>query len=426
MTGKFHLVTYGCQMNKLDSELVASRLVQAGWQQTEEEAEASLILLNTCSVRENAEDRVWGRLGSLKSRKRKEPGVMLGVLGCMAQEHKVFIRSRMPHVDIVCGTRDFGRIDEIVDEVRDKQHAVVATGDDGGGDLVERDVTLRPHPSQAFVNIIRGCNMPCTYCIVPATRGEELCRPVSEIVDETLRLVEDGVTEITLLGQTVNAYGHDLQPRASLAILLRELHQIPALRRISFITSHPNYLTPELMDTMAELPRVSRYFHLPAQSGSDRMLMRMQRKYDSGRYLDRVRDLQKRIPDIEFASDWIVGFPGETEEDHQASIRLMETVRFSQSFVFKYSPRPLTVADDYFEDDVPEESKPGATRSCSRCRSAFRARRTRRSSVTPSRSWSKGRASRAPIATPAARCTIASCTSPARIRNWSDAIYPCG
>ncbi|PIE22032.1 MAG: tRNA (N6-isopentenyl adenosine(37)-C2)-methylthiotransferase MiaB [Planctomycetota bacterium] len=355
--GTFHLVTYGCQMNKLDSELVASRLVQAGWEAAIDEEQADLILLNTCSVRENAEDRVWGRLGSLKSRKRQKPGLLLGVLGCMAQEHKVFIRSRMPHVDLVCGTRDFGRIDELIAEIHEKRSSIVATGNDGGGDLVHREVQLRPHPSQAFVNIIRGCNMPCTYCIVPATRGEELCRPVADIVDEVLRLVGDGVTEITLLGQTVNAYGHDLRPRASLAMLLRELHQIPALRRISFITSHPNYLTPELMDAMAELPRVSRYFHLPAQSGSDRMLLRMQRKYDVQRYLKRVEELRARVPEIEFASDWIVGFPGETEEDHQASIELMERVRFSQSFVFKYSPRPLTVADDYFEDDVPEEVK---------------------------------------------------------------------
>ncbi len=355
--GTFHLVTYGCQMNKLDSELVASRLVQAGYEPAEDENDASILLFNTCSVRENAEDRVWGRLGSLKARKRKDPGLILGVLGCMAQEHKVFLRTKMPHVDLVCGTQDFGLIDEYIAKIREGREAIVATGNDGGGDAVHREVGLRPNRAQAFVNIIRGCNMPCTYCIVPTTRGAETCRPMGEIVEEVERLCSDGVTEVTLLGQTVNAYGHGLSERSNLALLLRKLHRIPPLRRIAFITSHPNYLTRELMETMAELPRVSRYFHLPAQSGSDRMLERMQRKYDVARYLARIRDLRELVPEMEFASDWIVGFPGETDEDHEATRRLMEEVRFSQSFVFKYSPRPLTVAADCMEDDVPGDVK---------------------------------------------------------------------
>ncbi|MEZ5989132.1 MAG: tRNA (N6-isopentenyl adenosine(37)-C2)-methylthiotransferase MiaB [Planctomycetota bacterium] len=353
----FHLVTYGCQMNKLDSELVESRLVAAGHPRAEREEDAGIVLLNTCSVREHAEDRVWGRLGALKARKRLDPSLVIGVLGCMAQEHKLFLRTRMPHVDLVCGTMDFGAIDALVDRVLATRQGVVATGEDHGGDGIVRDVTLRPSRAQAFVNVIRGCNMPCTFCIVPQTRGPELSRPIPELVDEVGRLAADGVTEVTLLGQTVNAWGHDLPGKPSLARLLRELHAIPALRRISFITSHPNFLTRELMETMAELPRVSRYFHLPAQSGSDAVLQRMRRLYTREKYLARIADLRALVPDIEFASDFIVGFPGETEADHEASRSLIEEVGFAQSFVFRYSPRPGTVADDHLRDDVPLADK---------------------------------------------------------------------
>lgn len=354
---RFRVVTFGCQMNKLDSELVASKLLSAGWQNAETEDEAGLVLINTCSVRENAEDRVWGRLGWLMERKRRDPGMIIGVLGCMAQEHKDYIQKKMPHVDLVCGTNDFGSIDELVAEVRASRGQVVATDNLASGDAVERNVGLRPNRAQAFVNVIRGCNMPCTYCIVPQTRGREVSRPVDEIRLEVERLAADGVTEVTLLGQTVDAYGHDLERGTDLALLLTELHQIPALRRISFITSHPNFLKPRLMETMAALPRVSRYFHLPAQSGSNRMLKAMKRGYSVETYLNRIETLRSLIPEMEFASDFIVGFPGETEEDHEASLALVDAARFSQSFVFKYSARPGTKAADTMEDDVPEEVK---------------------------------------------------------------------
>ncbi|HHI78643.1 MAG TPA: tRNA (N6-isopentenyl adenosine(37)-C2)-methylthiotransferase MiaB [Planctomycetes bacterium] len=354
---KFFLLTYGCQMNKLDSELIASRMIQAGFEETEREEEAQVLLLNTCSIRESAEDRVWGRIGAMKARKKKDPEVIIGVLGCMAQEHKVFLRTRMPHIDVVCGTREFGRIDALVRESIETRKGVIATGEGGNGDLVQRELSCRPMRAQAFVNIIRGCNMPCTYCIVPATRGPEVSRPVDAIREEVERLVADGVTEVTLLGQTVNAYGHDLERGTDLALLLRELHQIPALRRISFVTSHPSFLTPRLMEAMAALPRVSRYFHLPAQSGSNQVLKAMKRGYTRERYLARIRDLKGLIPEMEFACDFIAGFPGETEEDHRQSLSLIEEVGFSQSFVFKYSPRKGTVSADYLRDDVPEEVK---------------------------------------------------------------------
>ncbi|MFQ5505465.1 MAG: tRNA (N6-isopentenyl adenosine(37)-C2)-methylthiotransferase MiaB [Planctomycetota bacterium] len=357
MGQKFFLTTYGCQMNKLDSELVASRLVQAGYGRAESEAAASVLLINTCSVREHAEDRVWSRLGRLRLRKESEPGLIIGVLGCMAQEHKVAIRTRMPHVDLVCGTGEFGDIARMLERIRGRREALVATGGGSGGDEVPRNVRLRPSRSQAFVNIIRGCNMPCTFCVVPATRGSEVCRPVDAILDEVERLVEDGVSQITLLGQTVNAYGHGLGPGVNLAFLLGRLHEIHRLRRISFVTSHPNYLSAELMETMARLPRVSRYLHLPAQSGSNAVLARMQRCYTVERYRSRVDRLRGLVPEMELASDFIAGFPGETEEDHRASLRLLEAMRFSQCFVFSYSPRPGTGSGDHLADDVPAEVK---------------------------------------------------------------------
>ena len=224
------------------------------------------------------------------------------------------------------------------------------------GDTIERDPTLRSHRSQAYVSVMRGCNMPCTYCIVPSTRGKEISRPIEDIYVEVQRLVDDGVTEVTLLGQTVNAYGRDLGPGVTLSRLLRRLHEIPALRRLAFITSHPNFLSQELIATLAELPRVSRYLHLPAQSGSNRVLKTMRRGYTVERYLKRYDALMEQCPHMEVHSDWIVGYSGETAADLQATVDLMERVQFAQSYVFKYSPRPGTVSAD-LADDVPDEVK---------------------------------------------------------------------
>jgi tRNA-2-methylthio-N6-dimethylallyladenosine synthase len=217
-------------------------------------------------------------------------------------------------------------------------------------------VKVRPHKSQAFVSVMRGCNMPCTYCIVPTTRGDEVSRPIDQIVEEAERLCGDGVTEITLLGQTVNAYGRDLGPGITLAKLLRALHEIPALRRLAFITSHPNFLSEELIVAMAELPKVARYLHLPVQSGSDRMLKAMRRGYTRERYLKRVEQLLSRAPDMELHSDFIVGYPGETEADFEESASLMRQVGYAQSYIFQYSPRPGTVAAELV-DDVPKAEK---------------------------------------------------------------------
>lgn len=372
---KYYLTSYGCQMNKLDSELVESKLRQRGYEAAASEQEAHVVLLNTCSVRQHAEDRVWSKLGKLRLRKRTEPGLVVGVLGCMAQEHKRYLLSRMPHVDLVVGPSAFGDIDATVEAAREKnaaiaaqrepaktKHEVVGAGvlavDRGAsGDTIRRDVRVRPHRSQAFVSVMRGCNMPCTYCIVPTTRGDEVSRPIADLVEESQRLCDDGVTEITLLGQTVNAYGRDLVGQdATLAKLLRALHDIPSLRRLAFITSHPNFLSPDLVDALAELPKVARYLHLPAQSGSNAVLKAMRRGYTVERYLARVEQLRAKAPDIELHSDFIVGYPGETVADFEATVGFLRTVGFAQSYVFQYSPRPGTVASE-LPDDVPAEEK---------------------------------------------------------------------
>lgn len=371
---RYHLTSYGCQMNKLDSELVESRLRQRGYAAAASEAEADVVLINTCSVRQHAEDRVWSKLGRLRVRKRTQPELVVGVLGCMAQEHKRYLLSRMPHVDLVVGPSAFGDIDDQVEAARARnaelaaerpadapRRAVVGAGvlavDQGvSGDRILRDVRVRPHRSQAYVSVMRGCNMPCTYCIVPTTRGDEVSRPIADLVEETQRLCDDGVTEVTLLGQTVNAYGRDLGPGVTLAALLRALHEIPALRRLAFITSHPNFLSQDLIAAMAELPRVARWLHLPVQSGSNRVLKAMRRGYTIERYRMRLDQLRERVPDIELHSDFIVGYPGETAAEFDESVALLRQVGFAQSYVFKYSPRPGTVAAELV-DDVPEAEK---------------------------------------------------------------------
>ena len=372
---RYHLTSYGCQMNKLDSELVEARLQQRGYVPANEEAAADVVLINTCSVRQHAEDRVWSKLGKLRIRKRSEPELVVGVLGCMAQEHKRYMLSRMPHIDVVVGPSAFGDIDDTVERARAKnaqlaasreparsRHDVVGAGvltvDDGvSGDRIRRDVRVRPLKSQAYMSIMRGCNMPCSYCIVPTTRGDEISRPIADLVDEANRLCDDGVTEITLLGQTVNAYGRDLKGQdATLARLLRSLHEIPALRRLAFITSHPNFLSPDLIDAIAELPKVARFLHLPAQSGSNRVLKAMRRGYTVERYKKRIDQLWSKAPDVELHSDWIVGYPGETAADFDETVAFCREIGFAQSYVFKYSPRPGTLASDLV-DDVPTAEK---------------------------------------------------------------------
>ena len=352
---KVFIKTFGCQMNKLDTELSIGSLTKKGYSFAEDENDADVILLNTCSVRDKAEHKVYSQLGSLRDQKKKNPELILGVLGCMAQNEGDKIFKRMPHVNLVCGTRMFSRLPELLDEISESNKHVLAIDEDGEVNF-DRMVTQRQNRYNAFVSIMRGCDNYCSYCIVPYVRGREFSRTVTDIVDEVKKLADDGCKEITLLGQNVNSYGKGLNGQVTLATLLRELDPINGIERIHFITSHPKDMTREIMEAVGELSRVCEYLHMPAQSGSDRILKKMKRQYTSAHYRELVEMAKSIVPGIKIASDFIVGFPGETEEDFQETVSLLNDVRCQNSFIFKYSPRTGTAAIDLV-DDVIEETK---------------------------------------------------------------------
>jgi tRNA-2-methylthio-N6-dimethylallyladenosine synthase len=360
MGKRLFIETFGCQMNLLDSELIVGSLRRQGYEPTEQREEADLVLYNTCAVREHAEEKVWSRLGEVRRLKRRRPDLIVGVLGCMAQEWKEEIFRRAPHVDLVAGTRELGEIGRYIAEIERDREPIVAA------DLtrpiqVERDIAVRGERHSAFVTVMRGCDFSCTYCIVPRTRGPEISRPIAELRAEVERLCADGAREITLLGQTVDSYGKGLDPlpsgrRPDLGDLLEALHETPGLLRLRFITSHPSLMREPILRRMAELPKVCEYLHMPAQSGSNGVLKRMRRGYTVERYREIVERARAIVPHVEIASDFIVGFPGETEDDFAASEELLREIEFSQCFIFKYSPRPGTLAGEW-TDDVPEEKK---------------------------------------------------------------------
>jgi tRNA-2-methylthio-N6-dimethylallyladenosine synthase len=352
-----YVETYGCQMNKLDSELAEQALAQAGFERTDEASDADLIVLNTCSVREHAEHRVVSRLGRLKpgGRERKA-GSVLALIGCMGQREGERLFEVAPHLDIVAGTKEFVRLPELFDQAQAGKRRLAAL------DLSEdfeyaRDPRFRSERHKAFVSIMRGCDLHCTYCIVPTTRGPEESRPLQQVVDEVKALVDDGVVEVTLLGQTVNSWGKQLPGAPDLADLIAALDDVPGLLRTRFITSHPNFFQDGFWERARDLRTFCPFIHVPAQHGADRVLKRMARMYDTARYRGMVAEARAAIPDVALASDWIVGFPGETDEDHAASRAFLQEVGFVQSFVFKYSPRPGTPAERRMEDDVPEAVK---------------------------------------------------------------------
>jgi tRNA-2-methylthio-N6-dimethylallyladenosine synthase len=348
---KLCVVTFGCQMNKLDSEAVAGHLLDAGYTPTESPTDADVVLINTCSVRQHAEDKVWSLLGTLRRRKQKHPGLIVAVMGCMAQRERDAIFARMPHVDIVCGPMELARLPEMLASVRERREHLLAVAEGGLGSL-PRVVERRPNRFQAFAAILRGCDNFCSYCIVPFVRGREQSRPPGEIEEEARRLVADGVREITLLGQNVNSYGRTLGSGITLADLLRRLDHIEGLERLRFVTSHPKDASDELFRAMAELPSVCPHLHMPAQSGSNRVLRDMNRRYTREHYLERVARLRETVPGVEVASDFIVGFPGETHEEFGETVDLVQQVEFQNCFIFKYSPRPGTRAAE-MPDDVP-------------------------------------------------------------------------
>ena len=352
---RVYVEAFGCQMNFLDGELAVSRLSEHGWTRTSDAEDADLILFNTCSVRDHSENRVWSRLGALRERKERDPSLMIGVMGCMAQREAEVILRRMPHVDLVCGTRRFQEMHALVERA-ETEGQVLAIETDGFVDVV-RDVRIRPERHRAYVSVMRGCDHKCSYCIVPKTRGTQVDRAFGDVLDEVRRLAEDGVREVTFLGQNINTYGRYLPDRPTLGDLIRAADRVDGIERIRFLTSNPMDIRDELLDAMAETPSAAGYLHFPAQHGHTDVLRRMYRGYSRERYLEVCRKARELCPGIELASDLIVGFPGESDAEFEATRTLMAEVEFKQVYVFKYSPRPGTAAAEQYVDDVPDDVK---------------------------------------------------------------------
>jgi tRNA-2-methylthio-N6-dimethylallyladenosine synthase len=367
---KLYIETVGCQMNMLDSELVVAALRKQGFELTGDVAEADTILFNTCSVREHAEHKIYSALGRLKHSKRVRPNQVIGVVGCMAQKDKDVVFQRAPHVDIVVGTGQLAQIPEMVAEARvNRQQKLAVSLDRRDATRQEvsdsfqsydplRDPEMRPSPYQAFVRIMIGCDKFCTYCVVPMTRGPEQSRPPRHLIQEVRQLAGEGVKEVTLLGQTVNSYKATEDGRTyRLSDLIAAIHDTPGLERIKFVTSFPRDMSDDLLEAVRDLPKVARYLHVPAQSGCNDVLKRMKRGYTVEEYREMMSRIRAIVPDCAVSSDFIVGFCGETEESFKKSMDLVRECRFKNSFIFKYSPRPGTKADELLPDDVPEEVK---------------------------------------------------------------------
>jgi tRNA-2-methylthio-N6-dimethylallyladenosine synthase len=351
---KLHLITYGCQMNEYDSERVAGLLKADQYELCDKPEDADLILLNTCSIREKAEDKVFSQLGALKGLKKARPDLVIGVMGCMAQLQQGRIQERAPYVDLVFGSPAIARVGQLVGRVRQGERQVLDTGE---GALVK--ITAKPDAAtrlKAFVTVMEGCEKHCTFCVVPVTRGRERSHAPDAIVEEIRGLAASGCREVTLLGQTVNAYGRDLDPPTDLATLLELVDGVEGIERIRFTTSNPYNLTPRLIRAIRDVPKVVEYLHLPVQSGSDRILARMHRGYTTARYLELIDEIKGTVPDIALSTDIIVGFPGETDADFAETVDIVERVAYDNAFVFRYSRRPGTPAAD-MSDQVPDAVK---------------------------------------------------------------------
>ncbi|MDA8697786.1 tRNA (N6-isopentenyl adenosine(37)-C2)-methylthiotransferase MiaB [Rhodopirellula sp.] len=368
---KVYIRTVGCQMNVLDSEMVIADLKRHGYVVVDTPEEADCVLYNTCSVREHAEEKVYSALGTIRQAKEQNPEKMIGVMGCMAQKDQEIIFKRAPYVDLVVGPGQLHTIPSLLEKIQageGRQMAVSLSRKDGSQSVIARshetfdplrDPTMRPTPFQAYLRIQIGCDKFCTYCVVPNTRGPEQGRPPEQILSEAQTLAEQGCKEITLLGQTVNSYKyrHEDGSRTDMASLLEQLHEIEGIKRIKFVTNYPKDMTERLLETIRDLPKVSPYLHVPAQSGSDVMLKKMKRGYTVQDYMDMFERIERILPEATVSSDFIVGFCGETEEDFQKSIQLLERCRFKNSFIFQYSVRPGTKAAENLPDDIPREVK---------------------------------------------------------------------
>ncbi len=370
MSKRLYIETVGCQMNVLDSEMVVASLKQRGYELVGNPEEADTLLYNTCSVREHAEEKVYSSLGKLRFTKQHHPEKIIGVMGCMAQKDQQLVFDRVPYVDLVVGPGQLHQIPSLLEKIAagdGRQMAVSLGRKDGSQELIRRshesfdplrDPSMRPTPFQAYLRIQIGCDKFCTYCVVPMTRGPEQGRAPQELIAEARTLAEQGCKEITLLGQTVNSYRYREGERTwRLADLLRSLHEIDGIERLKFVTSYPKDMTEELICTVRDLPKCSPYLHVPAQSGSDEVLKRMKRGYTVADYMAMMERIERLLPNAAISSDFIVGFCGETEDDFQKTVALVERCRFKNSFIFKYSVRPGTKAAEILPDDVPDEVK---------------------------------------------------------------------
>ena len=355
---KFWIVTYGCQMNVADSDLVSALLRRAGWRESPSLEEADFVLLNTCSVREKPEQKVYSRLGELRRWKDAHPDRIIAVAGCMAQREGQHLVARAPHVDLVIGTRGFHRIGELVERARagDRPLLHLDLDADPSSARCRESPSEAEAPLRAFIPIIRGCTNFCTYCIVPYVRGPEISRPPADVHQEVLTLVRRGAREVTLLGQNVLSYGRDLDDSAAFPSLLRDLAQIPDLWRIRFTTCHPRDVTPAIIAAMADLPAVCEHIHLPVQAGADRVLREMHRGYTTAHYRETVEGLRAQVPGIAITTDIMVGFPGETEDEFEESLRFYQQIGFDAAFTFAYSPRPGTAAAER-TDQIPRSTR---------------------------------------------------------------------
>jgi tRNA-2-methylthio-N6-dimethylallyladenosine synthase len=366
---KFFIKTYGCQMNERDSEQVAHSLVVRGYQRAAHESEADVVLLNTCSVRDMADQKALGKMGMLGRLAKERPHVVFGFLGCMAQARGESLLRGLPHVDLVVGTQKFHRVADYVDELVTKKNSratavdargynrmddlrfsIVDIAEETGSQSTIRDQQLTGRQATAFVSIMQGCNMHCTFCIVPQTRGVERSRSLSEIVSEVRDLVSRGVKEVTLLGQIVNLYGRHEFPRidnkSPFVQLLEAVHDVQGLERLRFTSPHPIGFRDDLIDAIARLPKLAEHVHLPLQSGSNKILKAMHRAYTAEKYTDLIGRIRRARHGIAITTDIIVGFPGETEDDYRQTRDLVRQIQFDNAFVFRYSPRSGTPAAD--------------------------------------------------------------------------------
>ncbi len=355
---RLFIQTYGCQMNQHDSDRIVRLLGQADYSATDKPEEADLILLNTCSVRDKAEQKVYSALGRWRELKEKKKDLIIGVGGCVAQQEGEKLLRRVPHLDLVFGTHNIHKLGQMVEEVRSLRSRPIETAFYHDPFYME-DVEGRPEVkgARAFVTIMQGCNKVCSFCIVPYVRGREISRPSEKIISEVRRLVRHGVKEVMLLGQNVNSYGKTMPGELTFAQLLHRIDDIQGLERIRFTTSHPQDLSPELIEAYARLERLCEHLHLPVQSGSDSVLQRMRRGYTRGEYLNRIAKLRARCPKVALSTDIIVGFPGETEAEFEATLEILREVGYDEIYAFSFSPRPQTVAAKIYPDDVPSEIK---------------------------------------------------------------------